>query len=176
MTTPEPFDLDNLDNLHAAATPGPWIAGDCDQAGTIQSDCGDIIAHQDSTLADQAELDWIVALHNAYPAMAAEIRRLRADAGKKVESEPAVACIVCHDVGDLTHRVDECGNRLMVCESCVPPVAAKPEPAVPGVCNQMIVSDGGTTVQCMGRLPCAVHPAKPEPAAGVKPRRKQRGT
>lgn len=73
MTAPP--DLDALDALHEAAEPGPW---------RMEADTGCVMigGHQIAGVHDH---DWrsrpnaalIVALHNAYPALAAELRRAR---------------------------------------------------------------------------------------------------
>lgn len=87
----EPVDLDALDALHAKATPGPWVAEwndhDDHEAGIdiiqrrgLKGGCRVALVEWDlheECIRFDAEL--IAALHNAYPAMAAEIRALRLD-------------------------------------------------------------------------------------------------
>lgn len=86
MTDPVDLDLDRLDALHAAATPGYSGAfGDkglryrmrdgvnevsgCDSDG-LATFIADFSAREDAKL--------YIALHNAWPAISAELRRLRA--------------------------------------------------------------------------------------------------
>ena len=89
-------DLDALDKLHAAATPGEWRWTEykerccCDDALHMQDDdCPDWHEPQQYLLSvatclsipmDRRNRSWIVALHNAYPALAAELRELRGEA------------------------------------------------------------------------------------------------
>lgn len=70
-------DLDELDRLHAAATPGPWRVG----RGVIVNDaeygslCISNIAKRVDVLDD---LEAIAALMNAWPEISRELRALRA--------------------------------------------------------------------------------------------------
>ncbi len=57
----KPVDLDAIDKAHAAATPGAWV--DYCWSDVVAITNGDCRA--------------IATLHNAYPAMAAELRALR---------------------------------------------------------------------------------------------------
>ena len=63
-----------LDAVHGAATKGPWIAG------AFSVDNGTIVicdGHWPDNDADPCDMRSIAALHNAYPAMSAELRALR---------------------------------------------------------------------------------------------------
>lgn len=78
------LDLDRLQALHEAATPGPWF-GDW----TIVNEHGDPIARTDVSLAsDPAEADndgpLIVAMRNSIPALLAEVRAVRAERDEAV--------------------------------------------------------------------------------------------
>lgn len=74
-------DLDTLDAQYAAATPGEWhvpCAGVRGYAlGEVYS--GDAREPCVETWSSQAGADaeWIAAIHNAYPALVAELRALR---------------------------------------------------------------------------------------------------
>lgn len=77
-----PTDLNELDRLRAAATQGEWIAEPDEPRGIM---CGDFYITQcyrspgrNVDRSGQSNRDLIVALVNAYPAMAAELRELRA--------------------------------------------------------------------------------------------------
>ena len=77
-----PVDLDALDRLRAAATPGTWHRY---QTGIGEFVCATAPGKGNAVYADtpggtfpSADLHLIVALVNAYPAMAAELRELRA--------------------------------------------------------------------------------------------------
>lgn len=82
-------DLKELDALHAAASAGPWEA-------VTDDDANDEVRLVEAAprrhargggrivpalmMTPKADAECIVALHNAYPAMAAEIRALRSEA------------------------------------------------------------------------------------------------
>jgi hypothetical protein len=87
----EPFDLNVLDALRIAATPGPWKLIDgadhwtVDGAGVdymgfarVAFDDGSASGEYGPQCSDETR-DFILGVCNAYPAMAAEIRRLRAE-------------------------------------------------------------------------------------------------
>lgn len=87
-----PVDLDHLDKLYAEAAPGPWethrgrtvpwISYEADVAGEILR----------NEVGGEEDAACIVALHNAYPALAAEIRRLRDALARIYQSDaPEVA-------------------------------------------------------------------------------------
>jgi hypothetical protein len=83
-------DLDQLDALHKAATPGPWHRDPLYWTMRIVEKAGHDVAEglPDSTVWPcRDDADYIVALHAAYPAMAEELRRLR-----KLVREYAEAC------------------------------------------------------------------------------------
>ena len=81
------LDLDKLDELHAKATPGNWFVAPvldnkCNPYPTTYqawafADPAQIASYADAG-ENTADLDLIVALRNAYPALRAELRRLRA--------------------------------------------------------------------------------------------------
>ena len=76
----EPVDLDQLDALHKAATPGPWHRDSLYWTMRIVEKAEHDVAEglPDSTLWPcRDDADYIVALHAAYPAMAEELRRPR---------------------------------------------------------------------------------------------------
>ena len=64
-------DLDELDRLYAAAAPGRWEVDGCYITGPNNFRIYDEGGH---TPQDAA---YIIALHNTYPALAAELRALR---------------------------------------------------------------------------------------------------
>jgi hypothetical protein len=72
-------DLDALDALHAAATPGEFSFGVRDDGSAWYSIGLPLSEHiQGDIYCDRHNLKFIAALHNAYPAIAAELRALRA--------------------------------------------------------------------------------------------------
>lgn len=105
MTAPDPIDLDHLDKLYAAATPGKWSldsdhddrviwatgeqfvanVGDwgCASEDRVSPNKAEFVAQhpQVKFVQDMDENDGraIVALHNAWPAISAELRSLRAE-------------------------------------------------------------------------------------------------
>jgi hypothetical protein len=89
------LDLDKLENLHQSTTPGPWkvrqppdgaraclgMKGFIEAPRIKPEDAHKIeILGEDTTLYPTRDEDmaWIVAAHEAFPAMLAEIARLRA--------------------------------------------------------------------------------------------------
>jgi len=85
------IDLDLLESLHQATTPGPWTVRRREHvipSSTIQAlrldpkDPHDIeiISEDDTTLypTREADLAWVVAAHEAFPAMLDELARYRA--------------------------------------------------------------------------------------------------
>jgi hypothetical protein len=84
----KPVDLESLEARHKAATPGPWgyceaSDGKCPcgvvwapdgETAITESEAGGLFRSGSQVAADGAS---IVALHNAFPAMAAEMRALR---------------------------------------------------------------------------------------------------
>lgn len=106
----DPVDLDRLDALHAAATPARWSVKHNAKheesrvyAGTNQRAVFDgrllLGQHEDAELA--------VALHNAWPAISAELRRLRAENEKlRAERDGAVR----HALSTLDKQGDDDGN------------------------------------------------------------------
>lgn len=62
-------ELDRLEELHAAATRGPWLSDGAD----VTSDAGDVCYD-----ADDCDAYYIASAHNALPALLAEVRECRA--------------------------------------------------------------------------------------------------
>ena len=62
-------DLDLLEGLHVAATPGPWRW----RGSGVRADAGDVCCG-----ADGIDAGTIAAAHNALPALLAEVREHRA--------------------------------------------------------------------------------------------------
>ena len=86
--------LEELDRLHAEATPGPWKA--IDRFGIQGADLTKV--HDDRPRS----ADLIVALHNAYPALRARIAELErkakafdtiADRSVTIQPQPASWCV-----------------------------------------------------------------------------------
>lgn len=79
-------DLDELDRLHAAATPGLWDVARTWAGHNIVGD-GWVVAQAEARGARVTEDDShaIAALHNAWPEISRELRALRAIVGE-VES------------------------------------------------------------------------------------------
>lgn len=110
-------DLSALDALHAAATPGPYARHRAASTAVVS-------AAKDQTICStggyanntrdpvelmeelQANADLIVALHNAYPALAAEVRDLR----KAVLAAQGL-------IADLRALLDECREHLKAGET-----------------------------------------------------------
>jgi hypothetical protein len=91
------FDLDELDRLHAAATPGPWLV-----SGIELSAPGSPEPTREQLEANSV---FIAALVSAYPSLSAELRQSRArveeleallDASRK-EAEEMRRCIALQD-------------------------------------------------------------------------------
>jgi hypothetical protein len=100
------FDLDELDRLHAAATPGPWVAtcsfgvwqgplveDEEDSASAVKGARGQLFQADEFNYEEPAADDpegrgpdelarvdeeWLAAIHNAYPSLSAELRQSRA--------------------------------------------------------------------------------------------------
>ena len=79
-----PTDLDELDRLRAAATQGEWRAPAKVNIAVHADDCAIYVNRPVGDEAPEtrarwdADARWIATAHNAYPAMAAELRELRA--------------------------------------------------------------------------------------------------
>lgn len=100
MTAPDPIDLDHLDALYVAATPGDWRRV---YVYNISNSVG-WVARVD---AGEPTADCIVALYNAWPAVSAELRRLRAENEKlRAERDGAVR----HALSTLDKQGDDDGN------------------------------------------------------------------
>jgi len=84
------IDLDELERLYAAATPGEWAA---DETGPIRG----IISGPLVVANRRQDRAAIVALHNAFPAMFARLRAL--------ENEEAISYELITKQGDLLHRI-----------------------------------------------------------------------
>ncbi|NKR60235.1 hypothetical protein GS474_16010 [Rhodococcus hoagii] len=78
------IDLDKLEQLHAKTTPGLWsldpveyAANDCCWAEghwDVDGENGGWVVHA----GEQPDAEWIVEIHNAAPALIAELREARA--------------------------------------------------------------------------------------------------
>lgn len=87
MTAPDPIDLDHLDALYAAATPGYSGAfGDKglryrmrDGVHEVSGCNRDGLSTYIADFSDRHDAKFYIALHNAWPAVSAELRRLRAE-------------------------------------------------------------------------------------------------
>lgn len=105
MTTT--FDIDEIERLLAAATPGEWRTCALDQETQIWCGRNYIGVTRDYT-GDDAAL--IVTLHNSAPAMLTEIRELRAENARlkgllgEVLTHPGVAPCECQSSDCLTTR------------------------------------------------------------------------
>ena len=79
----DPADLDELDRLRAAATQGEWRAPAKVNIAVHADDCAIYVNRPVGDEAPEtrarwdADARWIATAHNAYPAMAAELRELR---------------------------------------------------------------------------------------------------
>jgi hypothetical protein len=129
MTDEAQVDLDELERLHAEATAGPWFfnsyssifsapmsraydaaeealppdADDAAYAALPEAMVAYVPASHGDTAGPQACLDakFIVALHNAFPALAAELRALRLANASMARDIDAVSGILA-DMGDVT--------------------------------------------------------------------------
>ena len=73
------YDLDKLDELERAATPAPWTEEKlCDGRRYLKHE-EDCITISVGIIAKESDCDFLAALRNDYPEMAAELRRLRAE-------------------------------------------------------------------------------------------------
>ncbi len=124
------MNLDELDKLNDAAPPGAWHAspnGDWrveNGAGVVVFDDGSASGEYGATCSTETR-DYIIALHNEYPTMAAELRELRAENERlraKLEA-PIPMRLHCSSCGELhidegefatkphhTHACQRCGN------------------------------------------------------------------
>ena len=80
------IDLDELERLHAAATPGPWY-DDADDPASIAADYAEVFIEDENfgsvNIADQfdcTDAQFVVALRNAFPGMRRELRARRRQA------------------------------------------------------------------------------------------------
>lgn len=89
MTDQQP-DLDHLDALHAAATPGPWHL--TDSSAIVAPLTADEIADVWEPTAASRNGEFIEAAREALPALVDEVRRLRAElATARADTYAAVA-------------------------------------------------------------------------------------
>jgi len=116
------LNTDHLRALLAAATPGPWMAGEGDPESILSTVNWHCLAQANDALPnmrDNAAL--IVALRNTAPALLAEVERL----GKfeaMVKAAPTVAITECNqiagasdfDFGDMTHAAQQFKPGQMV--------------------------------------------------------------
>jgi hypothetical protein len=74
------LDLDNLEQLHAAATPGPWERRENDPmfADLVVAPNEPFGRHIPAEAHQPEDAEWIAAIHNAAPALIAELREARA--------------------------------------------------------------------------------------------------
>lgn len=70
-------DLDELDRLHAASTSGEWRVSTTGDVYTRSGMERVGVRYANSWAAEGKDITYVVALHNAYPALAAEVRALR---------------------------------------------------------------------------------------------------
>ena len=111
----EPTDLDELDRLRAAATPAPWgmerqtnehfvATNHSLRLGSERSPTWYVAAIEGRGYLADANAVLIVALVNAYPAMAAELRELR----EKVEYQrDLVECALAYIQANQRETPDE---------------------------------------------------------------------
>lgn len=80
------FDIDELEQLLAAATPGEWaLYGDCEiSAGNLVAMIECMFSETEAT--DKSNASLIVAARNSLPAMLTEIRELRAENARLKEA------------------------------------------------------------------------------------------
>ena len=112
------FDLDEIERLLAAATPGEWAIGIRDGKRAIAGYVGEWIAilphgHRDGfgCTSDNellANRSLIVALHNSAPAILTEIRELRAENARLREVVKHYGDTLCEGIGECVG--DFCGN------------------------------------------------------------------
>ncbi len=69
------LDLDELERLENAATPGDWFRGARDMTEHTIGTMADVVARLDFEYGDDA--DFIIALRNAAPQLLAEVRAAR---------------------------------------------------------------------------------------------------
>jgi len=85
MTQPQPLDLDQIEARANAATPGPWCTDSWEiYQGTkyepgLSAWIGETCRGTSSLEQDRADAAFVAAARTDVPAMAAEIRRLRAE-------------------------------------------------------------------------------------------------
>ena len=105
-----PTDLDELDRLRAAATQGEWRAPAKVNIAVHADDCAIYVNRPVGDEAPEtrarwdADARWIATAHNAYPAMAAELRELR----EKVECQrDLVECALAYIQANQRETPDE---------------------------------------------------------------------
>lgn len=103
------FDLDEIERLLAAATPGKWRTCALDQEAQIWCGSNYIGKTRDYT-GDDAAL--IVALHNSAPAMIAAIRELRAE-NARLRLKWAELHNTCNVVGSPYYEALQAVDRLV---------------------------------------------------------------
>lgn len=78
------IDLDKLEQQRAAATPGPWTNwGKIPLVVRIETPNGDPLVYHDPLADDgqcitEGDAEWMTAIHDAAPALIAELREARA--------------------------------------------------------------------------------------------------
>ena len=97
----QPIDLDRLQALHDAATPGPWEAVDCDNGKALLQRPHLLprkVGHS-TELSPGADSFLIVAMRNALPALLAEVRALREE---RERTEAALRRLSAHSLCDTS--------------------------------------------------------------------------
>lgn len=115
-------DLDALEKRHAAATPGPYTA-DLRERTVRSPDDTLIVDYSMGEVASQ-DLVCIAALHNAFPALVAEVRALRAENGTMrnvVGCAKAWFAAEPDEDDELDHTVTDLIEAVKACETNVEP-------------------------------------------------------
>lgn len=102
------IDLDKLEQLHANATPGPWTTSPFLDTYEIR-DAGDVLR---ADRCGPLDAEWIAAMHNAAPALIAELREARAT----IERVLALADSPHHAYEVATDTFNESGPVVWVAE------------------------------------------------------------
>lgn len=89
------LDLDELDRLYAAATRGEWLLGPAGKSIRVHDHGGMRVGlwPHVASFGREGDAFAVLALHNAYPALAAEVRAGRA---LRAWMRERSACTTCH--------------------------------------------------------------------------------